>query len=413
MNIIARAQRFVQSLRDLARRSPWDWRRCPHCGDTLTRLHGTYTRHPWFLDGKRPVRVQRHLCRRCRRTYSEGSPLLVAGSWYAREVHRLAIDHWQHAGTSLRRTAELTRSWLGRQERWLLWRPLDTAPPEGERCTLSASTVQRWLDGAGKRMQAGVVGQLAGVPTSGQLGTDGLWARLRAGTKRVVLVLTDSCSGLVWPPVVAKGEESAADWGPLFARAAQAGLDLDRVVGLTSDGASGLVSYLKRVLFWVNHQRCVWHLWRNLGGALQAVEDGARGQLVGLVRAVLDAPGWAQARSALARLTQHQLGAGLGKVLTQHWQAALVWRGAYNRGLVRTAPEWLWRDFRLRLSRGRNHATDERLERAALVWAVYHNFTPAQRRSERKRHYRRPGKSPLEMAGVPPGELSYLDALGV
>jgi len=103
----------------------------------------------------------------------------------------------------------------------------------------------------------------------------------------------------------------------------------------------------------------------------------------------------------------------LGTVLSRHWEEALVWRGAYNRGLVRTAPEWLWRDFRLRLSRGRNHATDERLERASLVWAIYRNFTPAQRRSERKRHYRRPGKSPLEMAGVPPGELSYLDALGV
>jgi hypothetical protein len=53
------------------------------------------------------------------------------------------------------------------------------------------------------------------------------------------------------------------------------------------------------------------------------------------------------------------------------------------------------------------------LERAALVWAIYHNFEPAPWRSERKRHYRHPGLSPLHVAGVPPGKISYLDALGV
>jgi hypothetical protein len=53
------------------------------------------------------------------------------------------------------------------------------------------------------------------------------------------------------------------------------------------------------------------------------------------------------------------------------------------------------------------------LERAALVWAIYHNFEPAQWRSERKRHYRHPGQSPLQVAGAPPGAITYLDALGV
>jgi len=53
------------------------------------------------------------------------------------------------------------------------------------------------------------------------------------------------------------------------------------------------------------------------------------------------------------------------------------------------------------------------LERAAVLWALYHNFEPAQRRSERKRHYRHPGQSALQVAGVPPGQVSYLDALGI
>jgi hypothetical protein len=41
-------------------------------------------------------------------------------------------------------------------------------------------------------------------------GTDGLWARLRGKSKRVVLLLADSITGLLWPPLVARGEESAA-----------------------------------------------------------------------------------------------------------------------------------------------------------------------------------------------------------
>ncbi|MBI4492308.1 MAG: hypothetical protein HY690_05895, partial [Chloroflexi bacterium] len=190
-------------------------------------------------------------CERCRRTYAEQSALLVRGGWYAREVRRCAIDHWQHVGTSLRRTAEVARSWLGHQERWLLWRPLDPPPSEATRCRLSASTVQRWLDRAGQVAQQSVAGQLDGVPTSGQVGTDGLWARLRGGTKRVVLLLADHVSGVLWPPVVVEGEEADAAWERLFARARQAGLDLDALRGVASDGARGLLGSLQRGLDWV------------------------------------------------------------------------------------------------------------------------------------------------------------------
>ena len=130
MNIIEQGKRFVQSLRQLAGRSVWQWRRCPHCGSTHTCKNGSYTRHPWFFEGRGDVRVQRHLCHDCGRTYSERSALLVRGSWYARDVHRWAIDHWPHAGSSLRRTAEWLRTWMGWQERWRLWRPLEAVAEE-------------------------------------------------------------------------------------------------------------------------------------------------------------------------------------------------------------------------------------------------------------------------------------------
>lgn len=428
MNIIEQGKRFVQWLRELGGRTARDWQRCPQCGQRQTCKYGFYQRRVWFLEGQREIRVQRHYCYSCKRTYSEQCRFLVRGSWYARGVHRQAIDHWQHVGSSLRRTAEWLRSCMGHQERWGLWRSWE----ELERrvvCHLSASTVHRWLDKAGRKAQQSVAGQLKGVPISRQLGTDGMWARLRGGAKRVVLLVVDSVSGVIWPPVVAAGEESEEPWAQLFERARQAGLPLQALRGVTSDGCHGLMAYLRHQLHWVNHQRCVWHLWRGLasqllsagrqaaaglvGKAAKVARQQARRELAGLVRAVFDAASYQQAEVALTALRAHPLGQDLWRTVGEQMNAALIHLLPYNRRLVRVAPEWCWRDYRLRLSRGRNHASQERLERASLLWAIYHNFEPAQWRSERKRHYRRPGQSPLTMAGVPPGEISYLDALCV
>lgn len=429
MNIIDRGRAFLQDLRERANRPGWDWRRCPHCGDTLTHKYGSYQRHPWTLAGRETVRVQRHKCEPCGRTYSEESPWLVRRGWYAREVRRCAVDLYLHGGTSLRRAAEWVRSLVGRQERWLLWQPLDPTPPPETTCRLSPSTVERWLDGAGRRTQETVPDHLAGVASSGQVLTDGLWARLRGRQKRVVLLLTDSVSGVIWPPVVAAAETTRASWAALFERAATAGLAVGDLLSVASDGATGLATYLSETLTWVTHQRCTFHLWRLLGGefaacaeaaardlvgaAARAAKRAARRELAALVRAVLDAVDEEAAGAALGVLGEHPHGAACADKLRPHLAAALVYRRPDNADLTRASPEWCWRDFRLRLGRGRNHGTEERLERAALVWALYRNFTPAQDRSERKRQYRHPGRCPLAVAGSPPAGVSYLDALAV
>ena len=158
------------------------------------------------------------------------------------------------------------------------------------------------------------------------MATDGLWARLRGGTKRVVLALVDNVTGVVWPPVVVAGEGTAAAWATLFARAEQAGLVLSELRGIASDGATGLESYRRQALPWVSHQRCVFHLWRGLSGALAAAVATAvaaaeltgaaarraarqtRRTLIDLVRGVYDAATDAEAQAALARLAAHELG---------------------------------------------------------------------------------------------------------
>jgi len=198
---------------------------------------------------------------------------------------------------------------------------------------------------------------------------------------------------------------------------------------VTSDGAKGLARYLASTLWWVSHQRCVFHLWRGLAGELTARGNAAavglvgdiakqarreaRQELVRLIHAVFDAPTHLQAQRAFTQLAAHRWGQELARLIDEHLDDALVHLLEDNQGLGRTTPEWLWRDFRMRVSHGRNHRTDLRLERAALLFAIYHNFEPAQERSEHTRHYRHPGLCPLAVAGVPPNSISYLDALCV
>ena len=432
MAIVARARAFVESLRASARRTELERRRCPSCGSTHVHRHGTYARHPYTLQGRRTIAMQRYHCQDCRATHTPEHPDLPPGARYARSVRRCAIDQYLHTRSSLRRVAEWVRSEIGHQERWGIWHPLGALwgpPEERAACTLSASTLCLWLDQAGERAERGLGGLYEEVEDSGRVGADGLWARLRGGAVRVLLMLRDSVTGLLYPPVVAAGEEAAEAWGQLLTEAARAGLRLEAVRALVSDGAQGLVSHLRRELPWVYQQRCIWHIWRNLGGelarqaarAVQGLEGEAaraartrvRGELTRLVHGVLDAPTCEGAEEALAQLQAHPQGAGLWEVLNARFLELFAHLQPEHAGVGRVSPEWMWRDFRLRLSRGRNHGSDERLRRAGTVYTIYRNFTPAQMRRERRRHYRHPGQCALEVAGEAPEGCSYLDALGV
>jgi len=145
---------------------------------------------------------------------------------------------------------------------------------------------------------------------------------------------------------------------------------------------------------------------------------------------VLDASNHEQAERSLQQLPEHPWGTRIAQKVNEQFDRLLYHRLESHRGLLRVGPEWLWRDFRLRLSHGRNHGSEQRLQRAGLLWLIYHNLTPAQNRVERKRHFlptvplhignrehswqnKHPGQSPLEVSGANPGPISYLDALEV
>lgn len=437
MSILKYARHVVEWMKAFAHPSAWHWKTCLHCGSTVTVRNGSYTRHPHTVGGPAVVRIQRHLCRDCGRTYAEQPPQLVPHSWYGRGVHRMGIDLWCHGRMSLRRVAEWVRSCVGHQERWWAWHPWQE--PQGTAtCRLHASTLHRWLDRAGQQAEASAHDQWAGVASSGLMGADGVWTRLRGDMERVVLVLVDRVSGLLWPPVVAEGEQAQAPWDRLFDRAREAGLNVWRVRGVVSDGAQGLQTHLHWRRPRVRHQRCVFHLWRTLKGRLQkalaAYLPGGADEASQAMRAVLwkgikrsirsflDEPYEAAskgedpeavAEAVLEELRASPLGRVVAEELERYREPALA---ACQPGLARlgrVGPEWIWRDWRQRLSRGHNHGREQRLRRAAWVWTIYHNFTPRQARRERKRAYPHAGESPLEVAGVDTSGISYLDALGV
>jgi transposase-like protein len=427
VNIVKQGGGFVQRLVGLKVKTEREWRECPRCGGRDTIRNGGRRVRPQTLEGRREERVQRHWCRTCRRVYEEESAERVRGSWYGRDVRRMVVDLWQHDGVSVRKVVELVRALVGKQERWGKWRPGAKEPGDQEKCHLSVSTVERWLVRVGEEARRRVPGQLEGVPMSGQMGVDGLWVRLRKGKAGSLLALVDRVTGVVLPPIVVPNEIEPRGWKRLFRRAMIAGVDPDQILGVVSDGALGLRRFLLEGMEWVNHQRCVFHLWRELltvvrrvakaaaadltGAAADELRQRVRTELVRLLRAVFDASSEAAAQLALSSLQNHSHGAPVAAALAPLLEAAFVHTKAHNHGLGRTVPEWIWRDYRLRLSHGRNHGSVIRQEQAAVVWAIYHNFTPAQWRQERKRHYRHPGQSPFQVAGLDTQGVSYLDAL--
>ena len=263
MNILERSAVFVQLLKDLGQRKETGCRQCPHCKSFNTIRYGYYTRRPWDMGERLTVLVQRHKCHNCKRSYSEESPELVYKSWYTRPVHRFCVDCGVRDGVSYRHIAELARSLMGRQERWSLWHPGEEGDQGKQTCNLAHTTVFCWHGRAGQEARKSVTDQLKEIACSGEMGTDGLWARLGDGIKRVALMLIDYESGLIFPPVIADGEDAACYWGQMFDRAEEAGLQIDELNGITSDGSQGLLSYLRDKLSGVHQQRCIWHLWRS------------------------------------------------------------------------------------------------------------------------------------------------------
>ena len=225
MNIIERGRAFLQSLQALAGRSAWDWKRCPACGSRLTIKNGGYLRQPWTFRGREqgPAGATPSVPRLRQVVLGAIGAAGVRGSWYAREFIL-------QCGGSLAARADVVAAhggvsvFVAGSAGTLAHVAARGGNAAGRTLLSGCQYGNRWLDRAGVAAQASVPGQLQDIAQSEEVGKrHGLAGPVARRRDPVVLLLADSVTGLLWPPVVAEREDQAAPGQRLFERARQAG----------------------------------------------------------------------------------------------------------------------------------------------------------------------------------------------
>jgi hypothetical protein len=423
MSLIADGKAFVDKLL----RRPDDPRRCPRCKSTLTKKNGTRPRTPRDIGGIRTVRIQRHWCHTCESPYEEELRDIAPHHWYTRRVERKFLDMYTTIGGSLRRCASWITSEITNRGRAFIWDPLARAPwwgraPEPEpEIELSHTTGWRWLqsNGASWRKREKAYGD---VPQSGAVASDATYVRIR-GVSTAILGVVDGIWRTTFGLFHLATEESDAEIERAFDLAAKAGLNLEKITVFASDGAAGFREFLARCLYGVRHQRCVFHLWRNVlpiiaRYATAAGNEWATG-LKTCIACVWNATSRGDADAMLKLLV-----AGYGAepiaqeavhLVQETFEQAMTHLSAGMAGVGRTSCvcEWVWRYYKERIRQMGGFMSTDGCDHFNALWELALNFRRYQRRKERLRHYKYPGLCPLEVAGVMVDGVTWLDALEV
>ena len=422
LDLIADAKAFVRRILE-----PPDPRQCPHCGSTLTKKNGGYGRSPRDLGGIRSARVQRHLCHTCHGSYSEPLPGIAPRRWYSRRAQRKFLDMYTTMGGSLRRCAGWITAEITGRGRTFVWDVLARLPwweraPEPEpEIELSHTTGWRWLQEAGQAWQKKDK-PYAGLRQSGLVATDGTYVRVR-GVWTAVLGIVDALSRVVFGPFRLDAAESGPEIERAFALAQAAGLDLDHIRVLLSDGAAGFREFLARCLHWAAHQRCLFHLWRQVWPIIAhygsvAGKDWATGLklAIGAVwNAASRAEGEVALRLLLAAFGAVPIAQEAVRIVQDTFAEAMTHVGAGMADVSRSTAvcEWVWRYYKERVRQMGGFMSAAGCENFTTLWGLALNFRRYQRRKERLRQYKHPGLCPLELAGAMVQGVTWLDAVGV
>lgn len=423
MSLIADAKAFVNKLL----RRPDDARRCPRCGLTLTKKNGGRHRSPRDLGGIRSVRIQRHWCYTCRRGYDEELCDIAPHHWYTRRVQRKFLDMYTTIGGSLRRCASWITAEITGCGRTFIWDPLARAPwwgraaePEPE-IDMSHTTGWRWLQHSGQSWRTRKKAY-AEVPQSGVVASDASYVRIH-GVWTAILGIVDGIKRTTFGLFPLRSDESDEEIERAFDLAAKAGLNLEQIKVFASDGAPGFREFLARCLYWVRHQRCVFHLWRNVlpiitRYATAAGEQWAEG-LKMCIACVWNATSRVEAEAMLKLLVgiygAEPIAQEAVRLVENTFEQAMTHLSAGLPGLGRTSCvcEWVWRYYKERVRQMGGFMSTGGCDNFNAVWELALNFRRYQRRKERLRHYLYPGLCPLEVAGVMVQDVAWLDALAV
>ncbi|TLN09701.1 hypothetical protein FDZ71_09950, partial [bacterium] len=397
MDIVQRGAAFVQYLLSLRRGG---YGKCPHCGSSLSKKNGTYKRHVRDLGGIRTVTMQRHFCHTCQRTWTDEAPEVAPHKWHARRVIRKSVD-LNTVGVALRTCADWATAEITGKGRTFHWDILARLPwwgrapePESE-IAVSHTTIWRWVQQAGEKCRQ-QRGSYKGVAQSGVVVSDAAYVRIR-GLKTAVLGIVDGACRTIFGLWPLKTEESAADIEDAFSRAEGAGLNLEGIKVFTSDGGGGFRDFLARCLHWVVHQRCIFHLWRNVLPiiARYATDKGKpwAAALKLCIAAIWNAGSRAEAEVALRLLVavfgSDAIACEAVRIVQETFEQAIthLTTGMANVGRTTNPCEWLWRYYKERVAAMGGFMSQGGCDNFNAVWATYMNFRRYQRRKERKRQY--------------------------
>ena len=312
---------------------------------------------------------------------------------------------------------ELARGW---DPEGLVWPAL----AKHQQVHLSHTTVWRWFQEAGQRANK-VENRYGQIRHSGIWAADSTLSKVK--DKYVaVLGVADAVSRVVFQIVriVAESEEEVLK---KFARLRGIGVNTKLIRGLVSDGADAYRLLIEGVMKRTVHQRCVFHLWRNIGPSIRSLKaikgEEAAEAFKEAVRAVWDARGYEEAKQALGVLveqwSEEALVAPALVVIEASFEEAVAHLKGGVPGMPRTSPsrgrmvEWLWQGYKRRLRIMGQLMSNKGLASYNAVWTLHVNFNRYQKRKERKRRVNNPGQCPLEMAGEKVDELSWMDVLAI
>lgn len=421
--ILTKAQNFVNSLLNIVAR--WGHRQglCPRCKSDFSKRHGTRLRKVRDYGGRRIINVQRWRCLICGKTWSEPIPGVAPFMRYSRAVIRRALDRYLFNGCSHRVIAQILRSEINGTERARDWDPeglVWPTLPEHRQVSLSHVSVWRWLQEAGRRANK-EENRFGEIWQSGIWAADSTLGKVK-GVYIGVLGVADAVSRVVFETVriVAESEDELLR---KFARLRGFGVNTKGIKGLVSDGAEAYRLVIAGVMKRVGHQRCVFHLWRNIGSCVRNLKE-TKGEETAeafkrAVRGVWNAETYEDAQLGLAALLRDWTGElcvepALRLIETSFEEATTHLKGIAE-GMPRTSNvvEWLWQGYKRRLRIMGQFMSVGGMDSFNGVWALHMNFKRYQKRKERKRPVNNPGNCPLEMAGVQIGQLSWMDVLGI
>ncbi|MCL5958231.1 MAG: transposase, partial [Chloroflexi bacterium] len=359
----------------------------------------------------------------CRKTWSEPIPGVAPFMRYSRAVIRKTLDMYVFGGSSLRIVAQMLRSEINGTERARHWDPegLEWPElPEHRKIRLSHTSVWRWLQEAGRRANKDE-NRFGEIWQSGIWVADSTLGKVK-GVWIGVLGVADAVSRVVFE-TVRIAAESEDEVLRKFARLRGFGVNAKGIKGLVSDGAEAYRLVLEGVMKRVVHQRCVFHLWRNIGTHLRSLKE-TKGEETALafkraVRGVWDAASYEDARLGLAALLREWAGEPCVVPALRLIEASFEEATTHLKGMVEGMPrtsnvvEWLWQGYKKRLRIMGQFMSVGGMDSFNGVWALHVNFQRYQKRKERKRPVRNPGHCPLEMAGGQVAQLSWMDVLAI